>query len=247
MFIYIIAAVILEMLVALIGYFFALDKIKRYITYAISFSVGTFLGVVFFDLLPETIELTSPKEGALYILGGFLIFFLLSRFLYWHHHHHEEHHRHPKIQTSGIMILAADLLHNFIDGILIVTAFVVDIRLGIITTIAVLLHEIPQEISDFFVLVNAGFSKVKAILFNFIISASTLVGALIAFLFLESVQGALGPILCIAACNFLYLATSDLLPEIIHHQPRAKTGLQVIFLFFGLLVMYLVSTVIGHG
>jgi len=246
MFVYIIIAVLLEMLVALTGYFFVFERVKKYINYLISFSVGTFLGVVFFNLLPETMELLSPKTGALYILGGFLLFFLLSRFLFWHHHHHGEPHDHAHAKASGSMILIADFLHNFVDGVLIVAAFLVDVNLGIITTVAVLLHEIPQEISDFFVLIHAGYSKAKALLFNFLVSTSTLVGALLAFFFLSTTEEAIGPILGIAAGNFLYIATSDLLPEIIHHQKRAKAGLQVAFVFLGLLIMYVVSILIGQ-
>ena len=244
-FIYIIIAVLIEMLVSLAGIFFVFDQIKKYIHYFISFSVGTFLGVIFFNLLPETINLLSAEVGAMYILGGFLLFFILSRFLFWHHHHHHhETHDHDHIKISGSMILVADFFHNFIDGILIVVAFLVDPALGIITTVAVLLHEIPQEISDFFVLIHAGFSKKRALLMNFLISSSTLLGAVVAFFFLSGVENALGPILGIATGNFLYIAASDLLPEISHEQKNTKILMQIGVLLLGILLMYFISTLV---
>ena len=208
--------------------------------------MGTFLGVVFFDLLPEAIELTEHEQGPLWVLGGFLTFYLLSRFLFWYHHHEDEHCDHEYSKESGVMILSADFVHNFVDGILIAAAFMADTHLGIVTTIAVLLHEFPQEMSDFFVLIRAGMSKTKALLLNFLVSISTLAGALIAYFALSSIEFAIGPLLGIAAGNFLYIAASDLLPSLHAKENKSRRAIQVILLFVGLGVMFTISLFGGH-
>ena len=173
---YIIIASLLEMLVAFAGVFFIFldfNRFKRYLPYFISFSVGTFLGVVFFGVLPEAINLSTPKEALFFALVGFLTFFLLSRVLFWYHHHDGE--EHDPLKSSASLVLAGDFIHNAIDGVIIALAFTADYHIGVITTLAVLAHEFPQEVSNFFVLVNAGMKKGKALLYNFLVSISTVV------------------------------------------------------------------------
>lgn len=246
----IIIASLAQMLVALAGLIFVFmgtEKIKQYVYYFISFSVGTFLGVVFFDLLPEAVELTEHGEGPMWILGGFLLFYLLGRFLFWYHHHHShEDCEHEVSHESGSLVLLADLVHNFIDGVLIAGAFMADTHLGIITTVAVLLHELPQEISDFFVLIHSGYSKTKALVLNFAVSCSTLVGALIGYFALSSTTGLIGPLLGIAAGNFLYIAASDLLPELHSKKNSSDKLVQIVILFLGIALMFALTTLLGH-
>ncbi|PCI21300.1 ZIP zinc transporter [Candidatus Wolfebacteria bacterium] len=241
---YILIAVALEILVAFAGVFLVYKNVKdshESIYQLISFSIGTFLGVVFFDLLPESIELLSPSVAMLYVLAGFLFFFLLTRYLYLHHHHHHEDDKcdHPHVDASGIMVLLADVLHNFIDGIIIAVAFIVDVNLGIVTTIAVLLHEFPQETSDFFVLIHSGFSRNRALLYNFLVSLSTLVGALLAYFLVAPLQSLIGPVLAISAGTLLYVAAADLMPQIQAHYK--KGGYEILFLLLGVGVMYVLS------
>ncbi len=243
---YIIIASVLEMLIAFAGILFVfagIEKIKKYLYYFISFSVGTFLGVVFFDLLPEAIELTPVGKAPMWVLVGFLLFYLLGRFLFWYHHHEDEHCDHTYTKTSGTMVLVADLAHNFVDGIVIATAFIADTHLGIVTTLAVLLHEFPQEMSDFFVLINAGMSKGRALFLNFLVSTTTLLGAFLGYFAFSSIEGVIGPLIGIAAGNFLYIAASDLLPELHRTENGGKKVIQVALLFFGLVIIYIISMV----
>ncbi len=249
---YIVIASLLEMLVAFVGILFVfagVEKIKKYIYYFISFSVGTFLGVIFFDLLPEAIELTENEKAPLWVLAGFIAFYLLGRFLFWFHHHEDEHcdHEHTDKKSTATMILTADFVHNFVDGIVIAVAFMADTHLGIVTTVAVLLHEFPQEMSDFFVLIRSGMSKARALFFNFLSSVSTLAGALLGYFALGSAEGMVGPLLGIAAGNFLYIAASDLLPELHRKENTGKKVVQVAILFLGIAIIFAVSNLVGHG
>ena len=244
---YIVIASLLEMVVAFAGILFVLagfKSVRKHLYYFISFSVGTFLGVVFFDLLPEAFELNAEGHPSLWVLGGFLLFYILSRFLFWYHHHEDEHCDHEYNKASGSMVLIADFVHNFVDGIVIAAAFMADTHLGIVTTIAVLLHEFPQEMSDFFVLIHAGMSKTRALLLNFAVSMSTLVGALLAYFAFSSVEGIVGPLLGLAAGNFLYIAASDLLPELHSKHNGGKKFVQVGLLFLGLAIIYGVSLIV---
>jgi len=249
-FLYIIIASILESLVALIGILFLLfgyNRFKKYLHYLISFSVGTFLAVVFFELLPEAMEKTNIESASFYTLGGFLFFFLLSHFLRWYHHHEGDCCEHENIKVGGHLVLVGDLIHNFIDGIIIALAFLVSIPIGIATTIAVLSHEFPQEASDFFILINSGFSKGKALLLNFLVSLSTVFGAVLTYFTASEIDKIIGPALGIVAGNFLYIAMSDLIPELNNKHPKIKdVFFQFLFILFGILLIYLIMETIHH-
>jgi len=158
---YIILATVLESLVSLTGIFLIFlgyEKFKKHLSKFLSFAAGTFLAVIFFEILPEAVEKTSMENVSIYILVGFLFFFLFSRFLHWYHHHEEDdgccEKEEKNFKSAGYLVLAGDFIHNFIDGIIIALAFSSGIEIGIVTTVAVLAHEFPQEASDFFVLVN---------------------------------------------------------------------------------------------
>lgn len=245
---YIIAAVVAEILVSLIGIFFVFfgyTQFKKYLQYFVSFSVGTFLGVIFFEILPEAVEISTPDTAFFYTLIGFMFFFLFSRILHWYHHHEESCSEHEIIKASGYMVLAGDLIHNFIDGIIITLAFLVDINIGILTTTAVLFHEFPQEVSDFFVLINSGFSKTKALLLNFLVSFTTLIGALITYFTASNIEKVIGPALGIVAGNFLYISMSDLIPELNHdNKNRSNTVKQFLLILLGITLIYLIVNII---
>jgi zinc and cadmium transporter len=262
--IYIIIASLAESFVALTGIFFVFlsyNKLKKYLPYFISFSIGTFLGVIFLNILPEAIEKSSVDVAFSFTLAGFLFFFLLSRFLHWYHHHHEngngskeiEHHigdeAHPKItsnKATGYLVLAGDAVHNFIDGVIITFAFLADFNIGLVTTIAVLMHEFPQEAADFFVLLNSGFSKMRALLLNFTVAFTTLIGALLTYFFVANFDKVVGPALGIVAGNFLYISASDLVPELAHMGGARglNTIIQFLLILFGILVIYAIITII---
>lgn len=265
LFISIVIATLAEMLVALAGMFFVFmsaEKLRKYLPHFISLSVGAFLGVIFLDLLPEAIHESSTEVALSYTLIGFLFFFLLSRFLHWYHHHHEDedneviHHTselHPKMATkksTGYLVLAGDSVHNTVDGVVIALAFIADFNVGVVTTIAVLFHEFPQEVADFFILLNSGFSKVKALMLNLAVSSTTLIAAVVTYFIAVDFDKIIGPALAIVAGNFLYIAAADLIPEL-HERHRAGTGStfrQFSLIALGVLIMFvIISLMPEHG
>ena len=207
-------------------------------------AVGALLGDAFIHLIPEA--LADLGDGAaLWILGGMGVFFLLEKFLHWHHHHtpHQgeraecddcEHH----IEPYGKLVVISDVLHNAIDGAIIAAGFLVSPEAGIATTIAVILHEIPQEIGDFAVLLHAGFSRTQALYFNFASALSAFIGALLVFVIGISVDRAIPVISALAAGGFIYIAAADLVPEL-HRSSRAVDALvQLIAVSVGVAVMF---------
>ncbi len=248
---YIILASVLESVVSFSGIFFLFmnsEKFRKYLHYLVSFSVGAFLSIVFFDLLPESIAESSVEKALLFTLVGFLFFFLFSRMIHWYHCHEEEGGvcLPGENSASGYMVLAGDFVHNFIDGIAIALAFMADFHLGVITTVAILLHEFPQEASDFFIMLHSGFTAGKAFFLNFLISLSTLAGAVLTYFLAGGIQNIIGPALGIVAGNFLYIAASDLVPELHlkHRSGTASTTIQFSLILLGVLLMYLVTTLI---
>lgn len=214
------------------------NKLKKFLLYLISFSAGALLGDVFLHLVPELIEedlftLTTSFS----ILFGIVIFFGLEKIIHWQHCHRsmlEEHHFHAFAYTN----LIGDALHNFLDGIIIAASFLVSIPVGIATTIAVILHEIPQEIGDFGVLLHAGFSKGKALLLNFASALLAALGALVTLLLTNKIESLQEFLIPITIGGFIYIAGSDLIPEL--HKESDKFGksiLQLIALVLGILVM----------
>ena len=218
-------------------------SIKKYTYYIVSFVVGVLLATVFFDLFPEAIELAEhPEDVFSYALCGIILFFLLERFVLWYHHHHETH----GIVPSTTLLILGDTLHNFIDGVAIAGAFLASTQLGIVTTIAVAMHEIPQEIGEFGLLLSAGFSKKKTLLFNLLSSLSSVVGAVLTYFFASQTDAIVPVVLSFSAGMFLYIASSDLLPSL-HKKMERKEALQQTFLFFGgILLMWITMKVFGH-
>lgn len=211
--------------------------LQKSIFILVSLAVGALLGDVFVHIIPESFEsIENPLFVSLAIIGGILAFFVLEKVLHWHHHHttsHAEEFPHP----IGKLLLVSDGVHNFIDGVIIAASYMVSIEVGIATTIAVLLHEIPQEIGNFGVLLHAGYSKTKALWFNFLSALTAFAGAGLAILLGSfSEQFALW-LLPIAGGGFIYVALSDLIPEL-HKNKSASTGLiQVIAIVAGVTAM----------
>ncbi|MCR4284040.1 MAG: ZIP family metal transporter [Parcubacteria group bacterium] len=238
-----------QSIVALIGQvivFLFKKNVTKYINYLVSFSVGTLLGVIFFDILPEALEESSSGFVFAYVLAGFLAFFALTRVLSWSHCHTADCHIHNT--REGVKVLLGDAIHNFIDGIIIALAFLVDFNLGIVTTLAVLVHEAPMEISDFFILIHAGYSVRKALFYNFLIALTTIAGSLLAYFAAPKVDSLIIPALGIVAGNFLYIAASDLIPEL--HDGEGSRGkissaLQMFLIVFGILIIYFSSSILG--
>jgi zinc and cadmium transporter len=235
----------------LIAASFSLSLLSKMVHGMVSVSVGILLATAFLHSLPEAFTMagTSPQLLFATLLAGLLGFFLLEKIaLLRHSHHHEgdghgHHHGHDAevAGRSGWMILVGDGLHNFVDGVLIAAAFMADYQVGIFTAIAIIAHEIPQEIGDFIVLLNAGFSRTRALFYNLICGLSAVLGGVLAYFFLEKAQGAMPYLLVIASSSFIYIAVSDLIPQM-HRRPHwAESLRQTILIACGVGVVVLLS------
>ncbi|MAG52379.1 MAG: ZIP family metal transporter [Nanoarchaeota archaeon] len=208
-----------------------LDKILLAL---VSLSAGTLLGGAFLHLIPESIEYFSSEIVFLYILIGFILFFLMEKILHWHHCHHGKCDKHSIAHIN----LVGDSVHNFIDGLIIASSFIVDIRLGIITTLVVILHEVPQELGDFGVLVYSGFTKTKALFLNFITAITAVLGGIIGYFLSSYTEMAIAFFLPFAAGGFIYIAASDLVPEIKKEMELKKYIVNFILFLIGIVLMY---------
>lgn len=218
---------------------FALSEslIRRAMLGFVSFSTGVLLGDVFLHIIPEmTEEANVLDRGVLMILLGVLISFCIEKFIHWHHCHilPSKDHYHP----VGTMTLVADGLHNFVDGALIAGSFLISTRVGIATTIAVMLHEIPQEIGDYALLLYSGYTRKIALLWNFISGLTAVIGAMIALVATSWIGGLTDVLLALAAGNFLYIAGTDLLPELHKDTHAGRAVLQLFLISAGIAVMY---------
>ncbi|HLD98032.1 MAG TPA: ZIP family metal transporter [Candidatus Nanoarchaeia archaeon] len=213
-------------------------KLEKIIVYMISFSAGALLGDAFIHLIPEAVEENGFSIFvSISILSGIAFSFVAEKIIHWRHCHHPTTSSHPHHLTK--MNLVGEGVHNFIDGIIIATSYLISIPVGIATTIAVILHEIPQEISDFGVLVYGGYTRTKALLANFLISLTALLGAVITILIGTRTENILIFLIPFAAGNFIYIAGSDLIPEL-HKETKLKVSLaQLILFILGISVMFL--------
>jgi zinc and cadmium transporter len=214
---------------------------------AVPFAAGALLAAAFVDLLPEAIEEGDSKIVPLTVLAAFLFFFILERTLSWYHHHHEENDKsHSLGRRNAALIIIGDTLHNFIDGLAIGAAFLVSPATGVVTTIAIAAHEIPQEIGDFGLLLAKGMKKKKVLLVNFISALATVVGAILVFGFGGSLHMSESLLLATIAGFFIYIAASDIVPTI-HAEPRRRVAnMQTIVLLLGV-VFVGVTTTIAHS
>ena len=228
---------VLSLLISLIaiGLLDILSRRKIDLNLSISYAAGIFIGLIFIDLFPEIVEY-GDSTLSIYVMGGFLFFSVLELVMGYH----EKHHIHSNIEV-GYMDLLSDLIHNFIDGFFILYAFKLDFTLGIMVGFGVLLHEIPQEVSDYIVLTYSGFTRRKAILFNILASTSTIIAILIAqYVSLE-------PIILISfmAGNYIYLATVDLIPEVSRSVRGMSRVKNYLFFIFGILTMYFLEYLVA--
>jgi len=246
--VYSLVSVGLISLISLIGIFtISVNKkfLNKIITLLISLAAGTLIGDVFLHILPEIEhEVGFGIEAGLLIIFGILIFFILEKIIHWRHCHHVTSKNHP--HSLGLTNLVGDGLHNFIDGLIIGASFAANTELGIATTVAVVLHEIPQEIGDFGVLIHAGYSRLKALLFNFVSATLAFAGVLVAFIFGESIESSSFYLLATAAGGFLYIAIADLIPEIKHEDNAKKSILQLAFILIGIIAMIGITYVEPH-
>jgi len=238
--IYSLVSVFAVSLISLIGVFvlkLKIEKLRKILLLLVSFSAGALLGDAFIHLLPEAVEENGfTLNLSFYILIGFLLFFVIEKFIHWHHCHLEPEHCHP--HTFAYMNLFGDSVHNFIDGLIIGASYLVSIPVGIATTLAVIFHEIPQEIGDFGVMVHGGFSTKKALFMNFLTALTAIIGVVIAIVLSSHLENISGFLIPFAAGGFLYIAASDLIPELKKETKISKSILQFITFILGILVMY---------
>jgi len=212
------------------------DKLKKILLYMVSFSAGALFGDVFIHLLPEIVEETGfSLKISIYVMVGIGFSFIIEKFIHWRHCHIHDSKEH--IHPFAMMNLYGDGVHNFIDGVIIGASYLVSIPVGIATTIAVILHEIPSEIGDFGVLLHGGFSKGKALFYNFVTALTAVVGAIVSLLISSLVNDITTFLIPFAAGSFIYIAGSDLIPELHKEVEVKKSLLQFIAIVFGVLVM----------
>lgn len=249
----IVIATLLVSLVSLTGIvvIFKKNNKQNFLKALISLAAGALLAVAFLNMLPEAIEAEKfePHTIFLVVLVSIVFFFLLERVFHWHHCRCEEHGKpHGRNKKSlAVINLVGDGIHNFVDGALIASAFLVDFHAGVLITLAVILHEIPQEVSDFGVLLYAGLSQTKAILYNLLTALIAVFGAILFYYFGKNVDNIIPLVLAVAAGNFIYLATADLIPEIHHEENRHRIVAHSFYLVLGVVLMYLVSHILPHS
>lgn len=241
---YVLISIFAVSLISLIGVFtlsIKVNKLKKILIYLVSFSAGALFGDVFIHIFPEIIESYGfTINVSLSVLFGILFFFVIEKFAHWQHCHMPitKTHKHP----FATMNLIGDSFHNFVDGLIIGASYLASFQLGVATTIAVLLHEIPQEIGDFGVLIHGGFEKKKALFINFLTALTAILGGIFALL-LKDVSGISSFLLPFAAGSFIYIAGSDLIPEL-HKETEAKKSLiQLLSFILGMVIMSLLLLV----
>lgn len=236
---YTLGSVIVVSLVSLIG-IFALavrpERLERILLYLVSFSAGALLGDVFIHILPEIMEGEGAVRSGVYVLAGIILFFVLERMLRWHHSHgsHDE-----GVHAVVHLTILGDAFHNFLDGVAIAAAFLISVPVGIATAVAVVFHEIPQEIGQFAILVHGGWSQKKALLYNFVSALTAVAGALLVLLFAYSFDEAPAVLLGLGAASFIYIAMSDLIPELQKEHRLERSALQLVWMVGGIAVMAL--------
>lgn len=224
--------------IGVITYLFNDKALKKITLLLVALSTGTLLGDAFLHLIPEAVE--NKNSGIWFgILAGIIIFFILEKIIHWRHCHIQTSENHP--HPLGTMNLIGDSLHNFIDGVIIAGSFMVSLPLGIATSIAVIAHEIPQEISDFGVLIHAGYSKKRALAFNFLTALFALAGALLTLLIGQKLNNISDLVIPFTAGGFIYIATSDLIPELKKETNLLPSLNQLIFILAGIGLMLLLK------
>lgn len=237
---------------------------EKVLPHGISFAIGALLAVAFWGLIPEAFEAVKPEQFQALsgtILVGILGFFVLEKLLVWrhchygdcaaydddeHNHEHGHGHHHGVSKSAGALIIIGDGIHNFVDGVLIGAAFLTDVHLGIVTSLAVAAHEIPQEVGDFAILLQSGYEKSKALLYNVLASLATVIGGVLAYFSLADLHDKLPYFLALAASSFIYIAVADLIPSL-HKKTDTKTSLQqIVLIIAGVLLICTLHNIAHH-
>src|SRR3989339_177727 len=235
--IWIISSTLIISFLSLVGVFTLAikeDLLQRMLLLLVGFSAGALAGGAFLHLLPESLEQLKPGETFIYALIGFTLFFLLERLFHWRHCHEGK----CDVHAFTYLNLYGDGLHNFIDGLVIAASFIASIPLGIATSMAVASHEIPQEIGDFGVLVYGGFSKYKALFFNLLSALTAVLGGVVGYYLSTAISGLAPMLLPLTAGGFIYIAASDLIPELHKEKNNYKANMAFVLFMLGILFMW---------
>ena len=231
---------------------FALLLRASWVPLLVSFAIGALLGAAFLEVIPHAFEYGRPQAAAGSILGGIFAFFLLEKLLLWRHCHtehcevHDTHAQPHDHGRSGALIVVGDTVHNFVDGILIAAAFLQSTQLGVITAVAIVAHEIPQEVGDFLILLHSGYTRAKALAINLLSSLATIVGGLIGYFGLRAAGQWEATLLGIVAASMIYVAVADLIPGL-HRRPELRdTAWQALLIALGIGAIAGLRLVLAH-
>ncbi|MFH0861812.1 MAG: ZIP family metal transporter [Candidatus Altiarchaeota archaeon] len=207
----------------------------------LAFASGTMLATAFVHMIPEAFH-EAGEDAAKYVLLGLIVFFFLERFIHWHHCGKEECH----IKPAAYLSIIGDAVHNFFDGAIIASAYLADVRLGLVTTAAIAMHEIPQEFGDFTVLMHSGMKVRKALTYNFISALTAFLGAIIGYVALSQVETLIPYAIAISAGGLIYVSTADLIPELHKEKRRTMLVAQTVALLLGLFIIAAATTLMAH-
>ncbi len=243
---YMILAIIAGSSISLLGgalIFTTKKRRQQAILIAMPFGAGALLAAAFFDLLPEAFDQGEVRPLLLWVLAGFTLFFIFERSASWFHHHHEHGEEHKNVQQRRLIVIG-DLMHNAIDGVAIGAAFLVNPAVGFVTTIAVSAHEIPKELGTFALLLSRGWKDKIVLLANVATAVATIITAVLVYMLGSSASLPVGPLLALTAGFFIYVAASDIIPDI-HEQPRKMGTIQAATLVLGMILVGIVITLLG--
>jgi zinc and cadmium transporter len=243
---YIVLTTFLIALIAFIGILTLSIKdkvLEKILLVLVSLSAGALMGGAFIHLIPESIEKGGETNPFIIVLTGFILFFIIEKVLHWRHCHKGK----CDVHTFQYMNLIGDSIHNFIDGLIIAASFIVSISLGLTTTVAIAAHEIPQEIGDFGVLVYGGFDKKKALVLNFVVALTIVLGGITGFFVSQNIENAVIFLIPFAAGGFIYIAATDLVPEIKKETNIKKSMTTMLVFICGILLMWLIKMLFSHG
>lgn len=213
---------------------FSKETLKKVLFYLVALAVGGLMGGAFLHLLPEAIDKMETMNVFLYALTGFFLFLIIEKVIHWRHCHEGD----CPVHSFAYMNLIGDAVHNFIDGLIMAAAFISGTGLGVASALAIFLHEVPQEIGDFGVLVYGGIERKKALFYNFLTAITAVLGGIIGYYFLSFAEISSAFLLPFAAGGFLYIAATDLIPEIRREDSIRKSVLNFSIIFLGILAMY---------
>jgi zinc and cadmium transporter len=231
---------------------FSLTLRASWVPMLVSYAIGALLGAAFLGVIPEAFAKGPPQQAAAAILGGIFAFFVLEKLLLYRHCHtencevHDQHQHAHDHGRSGALIIVGDTVHNFVDGVLIAAAFLQSTELGVLTAIAIVAHEIPQEVGDFVILLHSGYSKARALAINLLSSAATMIGGVIGYFALQVIAGWESALLGVVAASMIYVAVADLIPGL-HRRPELRdTASQALLIALGIGTIALVGSLLQH-